>query len=222
MKDAKGTGGNGAKLRMALIDVYNVKGEKILERDIRDEIFTVSVREDMLHQVVRGQLASSRSGSASTKNRSRVRGSRRKLWRQKGTGRARVGAASSPLRRGGGVAFGPMPRDYSFKINKKVRKAALKMALADKFKTGQLIVVDDFHLEEIKTKKFLEILENFDVDNVLIVTEKPEENLEKSSRNVRNVKLIRAEGLNVYDILRHEYLLFVEPALAMVEEALGK
>lgn len=222
MKDAKGTGGNGAKLRMALIDVYNVKGEKILERDIRDEIFTVSVREDMLHQVVRGQLASSRSGSASTKNRSKVRGSRRKLWRQKGTGRARVGAASSPLRRGGGVAFGPMPRDYSFKINKKVRKAALKMALADKFKTGQLIVVDDFHLEEIKTKKFLEILENFDVDNVLIVTEKPEENLEKSSRNVRNVKLIRAEGLNVYDILRHEYLLFVEPALAMVEEALGK
>jgi len=207
---------------MALIDVYNAKGEKILERDIRDEIFTVSVREDMLHQLVRSQLASSRSGSASTKNRSKVRGSRRKLWRQKGTGRARVGAASSPLRRGGGVAFGPMPRDYSFKINKKVRKAALKMALADKFKTGRLIVVDDFHLEEIKTKKFLEILENFDVDNVLIVTEKPDENLEKSSRNIRNVKLLRAEGLNVYDILRHECLLFVEPALAIVEEALGK
>jgi len=207
---------------VALIDVHNVKGEKIRERDIGDEIFAVSVREDILHQVVRGQLAISRSGSASSKNRSRIKASGRKLWRQKGTGRARVGAASSPIRRGGGVAFGPMPRDYSFKINKKVRKAALKMALADKFKTGQLVVVDNFHLEEIKTKRFLEILANFDLDSVLIVTEKPDENLENSSRNIRNVKLLRAEGLNVYDVLTHEYLLFVEPALGIVEEVLGK
>jgi large subunit ribosomal protein L4 len=207
---------------MALIDVYNVKGEKILERDIRDEIFAVSIRADILHQVARGQLAGTRSGSASTKNRSKVRASSRKLWRQKGTGRARAGVASSPLRRGGGVAFGPIPRDYSFKTNKKVRKAALKMALADKFKTGQLIVVDSFHLEEIKTKKLFEILGNLDLDNVLIVTEKPDDNLEKSSRNIRNVKLLRAEGLNVYDILSHESLLFVEPALGIVEEALGK
>jgi large subunit ribosomal protein L4 len=207
---------------MALVDVHNIKGEKIFERGIRDEIFTVSIREDMLHQVVRGQLASSRSGSASTKNRSKVRASTRKLWRQKGTGRARVGAASSPLRRGGGVTFGPIPRDYSFKINKKVRKAALRMALAGKFKTGQLIVVDNLRLEEIKTKKFFEILENFDLDNVLIVTEKPDENLEKSSRNIRKVKLLRAEGLNVYDILTHEHLLFVESALGIVEEALAK
>jgi len=206
---------------MALIDVYNVKGEKILERDIRDEIFAVSIRADILHQVARGQLAGARSGSASTKNRSKVRASSRKLWRQKGTGRARAGVASSPLRRGGGVAFGPIPRDYSFKTNKKVRKAALKMALADKFKTGQLIVVDSFHLEEIKTKKLFEILGNLDLDNVLIVTEKPDDNLEKSSRNIRNVKLLRAEGLNVYDILSHESLLFVEPALGIVEEALG-
>jgi len=206
---------------VALIDVHNVKGEKILERDIKDEVFTVPIREDILHQVVRGQLAGSRSGSASTKNRSKIRASTRKLWRQKGTGRARVGAASSPLMRGGGVAFGPMPRDYSFKINKKVRRAALKMALADKFKTGQIIVVDNFHLEEIKSKKFLEILENFDVDNVLIVTEKPDENLEKSSRNIKKVKLIRTEGLNVYDILSYKYLLFVEPALGIVEEALA-
>ncbi len=207
---------------MALIDVHNVKGEKILERDIRDEIFNVSIKEDIVHQVVRGQLASSRSGSASTKNRSKVKASGRKLWRQKGTGRARAGAASSPLRRGGGVTFGPIPRDYSFKTNKKERKAALRMALADKFKAGQLIVVDKFELEEIKTKKFFEVLKNFDLASVLIVTEKPDENLEKSSRNIRNVKLLRAEGLNVYDILSHESLLFVEPALGIVEEALGK
>jgi large subunit ribosomal protein L4 len=207
---------------MGAIDVYNVKGEKIFQRDLRDEIFDVSVREDIMHQVIKDQLASSRSGSASTKNRSKVKASSRKLWRQKGTGRARVGAASSPLRRGGGVTFGPLPRDYSFKINKKVRKAALRMALADKFKTGQLIVVDSLHLEEIKTKKFFEILKNLDLDNVLIVTEKPDENLEKSSRNIRKVKLLRAEGLNVYDILTHEHLLFVEPALERVEEVLAE
>lgn len=207
---------------MALIDVHNIKGEKIHERNIKDEIFNVSVREDIIHQVVRDQLASSRSGSASTKNRSKVRASSRKLWRQKGTGRARVGAASSPIRRGGGVAFGPVPRDYSLKVNKKVRKAALRMALADKFKTGQLFVVDNIHLEEISTGKFFDVLKNFDLDNALIVTEREDENLEKSSRNIRRVKLLRAEGLNVYDILSHEYLLFVEGALGIVEEALAQ
>jgi len=207
---------------VAHIDVHNVKGEKIHERNIKDEIFNVSVREDIIHQVVRSQLASTRSGSASTKNRSKVKASSKKLWRQKGTGRARVGAASSPIRRGGGVAFGPVPRDYSFKVNKKVRKAALRMALADKFKTGQLFVVDSILLEEISTGKLFEVLKNFDVNNALIVTEREDENLEKSSRNIKKVKLLRAEGLNVYDILRHEYLLFVEGALGIVEEALAQ
>jgi len=206
---------------MALIDVHNIDGEKISERDIKDEIFGVSIREDILHQVVRGQLAISRSGSASAKNRSMVKASKKKLWRQKGTGRARVGASSSPIRRGGGVAFGPRPRDYSFKINKKVKKAALRMALADKFKAGQLLVVDSFHLEEIKTKRFFSVLKNFDLSNVLIVTEGLDENLERSSRNMKQVKLLGAGGLNVYDILSHEHLLFVEPALGIVEEALA-
>ncbi|RLB30266.1 MAG: 50S ribosomal protein L4 [Deltaproteobacteria bacterium] len=206
---------------MALIDVHNVKGEKIHERDIKDEIFNVFIREDILHQVIRGQLTSSRSGSASTKNRSKVRASSRKLWRQKGTGRARVGAASSPLRRGGGVAFGPLPRDYSLKINKKIRKMALRMALADKYKAGQILVVDNIHLEEKNTGKFFNILKTFDLDNVLIITEREDENLEKSSRNIRSVKLLRAEGLNVYDILSHENLLFIEGAMGKVEEALA-
>jgi len=206
---------------MTTIDVYNVKGEKIFDRDLKDEIFNVSVREDILHQVVRGRLASSRSGTASSKNRSKVKASTRKLWRQKGTGRARVGAASSPLRRGGGVVFGPIPRDYSFKINKKIKKSALRMALADKFKTGQILVIDEFHLDEIKTKKLVDILRSLNVDNALIVTEKPDENLEKSSRNIKKIKLLRAEGLNVYDVLTHKYLLFVEPALGIVEEALA-
>jgi large subunit ribosomal protein L4 len=211
-----------SKAIVAHIDVHNVKGEKIHERNIKDEIFNVSVKEDIIYQVVRSQLASTRSGSASTKNRSKVKASSKKLWRQKGTGRARVGAASSPIRRGGGVAFGPVPRDYSFKVNKKVRKAALRMALADKFKTGQLFVVDNIHLEEISTGKLFEVLKNFDVNNALIVTEREDENLEKSSRNIKKVKLLRAEGLNVYDILRHEYLLFIEGALGIVEEALAQ
>ena len=205
---------------MAFLDIYNVNGEKISQRDIKEEVFNVAIREDLLHQVVRAQLANYRSGTASSKNRSKVKASTRKLWRQKGTGRARVGASSSPIRRGGGVAFGPMPRDFSFKVNKKIRKSALRMALADKFKAGQIFVVDGLRMDEIKTKQFTDILKNLELDNVLIVTEKRNENLEKSSRNVRNVKLLRAEGLNVYDILTHESLLFIEPALGVVEEKL--
>jgi len=205
---------------MAFLDVYNVNGEKVSQRDIKEQVFNVAIREDLIHQVARAQLAGYRSGTASSKNRSRVKASTQKLWRQKGTGRARVGASSSPTRRGGGVAFGPMPRDYAFKVNKKVRKSALRMALADKFKAGQIYVVDDLKMEEIKTKNFLGILRNLELENVLIVTEKRDENLEKSSRNVRNVKLVRAEGLNVYDILTHESLLLIEPALGVIEERL--
>ena len=206
---------------MAIIDVYNANAEKVSERNIKDDVFAVAVREDVLHQVVRSQLAHARSGTASTKNRSQVAASTRKLWRQKGTGRARVGAGSSPLRRGGGVIFGPTPRDYFLKVNKKVKKAALRMALADKLREGNVIVIDTFQLEEIKTKRFLEILQNFNVDNVLIVSDTHNEILERSCRNIPNVKLLRAEGLNVYDILRHKHLLFIEPALGIVEEALA-
>jgi large subunit ribosomal protein L4 len=205
---------------MAFLDIYNVNGEKISQRDIKEEVFNVAISEDLVHLVVRAQLANYRSGTASSKNRSKVKASTRKLWRQKGTGRARVGASSSPIRRGGGVAFGPMPRDFSFKVNKKVRKSALRMALADKFKAGQIFVVDGLQMDEIKTKQFTDILRNLELNNVLIVMEKRDEKLEKSSRNVRNVKLLRAEGLNVYDILTHESLLFIEPALGVVEEKL--
>jgi large subunit ribosomal protein L4 len=205
---------------MAFLDIYNVNGEKVSQRDIKEEVFNVAIREDLVHQAVRAQLANYRSGTASSKNRSKVKASTRKLWRQKGTGRARVGASSSPIRRGGGAAFGPRPRDFSPKVNKKVRKSALRMALADKFKAGQIRVVDGLQMDEIKTKQFTDILKNLELENVLIVTEKRDEKLEKSSRNVRNVKLLRAEGLNVYDILTHESLLFIEPALGVVEEKL--
>jgi len=205
---------------MAFLDIYNVHGEKVSQRDIREEIFNVAIREDLIHLVVRAQLAGYRTGTASSKNRSKVKASTRKLWRQKGTGRARVGASSSPIRRGGGVTFGPTPRDYSFKVNKKVRKSALRMALADRFKEGRIVVVDDIKLEEIKTKSLTNILNNLELDSVLIITAKRDGDLEKISRNLRNVKLLRAEGLNVYDILTHKSVLFIEPALAAVEERL--
>jgi large subunit ribosomal protein L4 len=205
---------------MAFLDIYNVHGEKVSQRDVNEEVFNVDIRGDVVHQAARAQLAGRRSGTAASKNRSKVKASTTKLWRQKGTGRARVGASSSPIRRGGGVAFGPLPRDYSFKVNRKVRKSALQMALTDKFKAGRIFVVDGLTMEEIKTKHFLDILRSLELDNVLIVTEKKDENLEKSSRNVRTIKLLRAEGLNVYDILTHESLLFTEPALEMVEEKL--
>jgi large subunit ribosomal protein L4 len=154
------------------------------------------------------------------KNRSEVRGSRSKLWRQKGTGRARVGAASSPTRRGGGVAFGPSPRDYVKKVSKKVRKSALRMALTDKVKAEQLIVLDSLELPEIKTGRFVEVMKEFAVDKALIVTHDKLSNLEKSSRNVPRVKVLRYEGLNVYDILRYDHLLLEQSALEKIQEAL--
>lgn len=203
-----------------MADVYNLKAEKISQMELNEAVFDVPIKRHILHQVVVSQLNNRRSGSASTKSRSEVRGSGKKLWRQKGTGRARVGAASSPTRRGGGVAFGPAPRSYLTKVSKKVKKAALRMALTDKRKLDRLVVVDHFDLEEIKTRFFIQIMKEFDVNRALIITEEKNDNLEKSSRNVPWVKVMRYQGLNVYDILRHDHLFLVQPAVAKIEEAL--
>ena len=163
---------------MTLINVYNLEAEKISEMEINDGVFNVPIKKHILHQIVVSQLSNRRRGCASTKSRSEVKGSGRKLWRQKGTGRARVGSASSPTRRGGGVTFGPSPRKYSKKTPKKIRKAALNMALSDKFTSDRIVILEDFNLEEIKTKYFVQIMKNFDVKKALIVTEAKNENLE--------------------------------------------
>ena len=205
---------------MAVIDVYNLQKEKTSEIELRDDVFNVPIKKHVLHQVVVSQMNNRRSGSASTKNRAAVNISGKKLWRQKGTGRARVGAASSPTRIGGGVAFGPTPRKYTTKVSKKVKKLALSMALTDKLKNNRLVVVRDFQLSEVKTKNFVEIMKLFDVTKALIVTEAKNENLEKSSRNVPGIKVLRHEGINVYDILNHEHILMVQPAVEKIEEAL--
>ena len=205
---------------MAVIDVYNLEKEKTSEIELRDDVFDVPIKKHVLHQVVVSQLNNRRSGSAATKNRSAANMSGRKQWRQKGTGRARAGAASSPTRIGGGVAFGPTPRKYTTRVPKKVKKLALSMALTDKFKNNRLVVVQDFQLPEVKTKDFVDIMKLFDVTKALIVTDAKNENLEKSSRNVPGIKVLRHEGLNVYDVLNHEHILMVQPAVERIEEAL--
>ena len=205
---------------MPAIDVFNLKKEKVSEVELKDEVFNVPIKEHVVHQVIVGQLSGHRSGTAASKSRSEVRASGAKLWRQKGTGRARVGDASSPTRRGGGVAFGPMPRNYAQKVPRKVRKAAVRMALTDKVQTDQLIVIDNFGLPEIKTKRFLAVMKDFDVRKALIVTHGKIDNLEKSSRNVPWVKVVRYEGLNAYDILTYDTLFLEQSAIGEIEEAL--
>jgi len=202
---------------MATVDVLNMNGDKVSQTELPDEIFNVPVKSPVLHQVVKAQLAAKRSGTACVKNRSDIRGSQRKLYRQKGTGRARKGNIKSPLLRGGGVVFGPHPRSYEQKVSKKVRKLALKMALTSKLQDNDVTVVDQFELSEIKTKDFVAAIQNLEASKALIVTIKKDETLERSSRNVPGVKVIRCEGLNVYDILKYERLVLVEDAVKGIE-----
>ena len=202
---------------MPVVDVINSRGEKVSKVELSDELFNVSVKKSVLHEVVTMQLAARRSGTAAVKRRSDIRGSRRKLFRQKGTGRARRGDIKSPLLRGGGVAFGPEPRTYAAKVPKRVKKLALKMALSSKFQDENLVVLDDFRLEQIKTKPFLEIISRLNLGSSLIVTHTKDEILERSSRNVPGVKVLRSEGLNVYDILKYEALVLLEPSIQGIE-----
>ena len=205
---------------MPVVDVKNIKGKKVAQVDLADVIFNVTVKTSVLHEVVNMQLANSRSATASVKHRSDIRGSGRKLFRQKGTGRARRGDIKSPLLRGGGVTFGPDGRKYAFRAPKKIRKLALKMALTSKLQSSELLVLDKLELQEIKTRQFAEILKTLNLKNALIVTDKKDDKLELSSRNVPDVKVLRSEGLNVYDILKYHTLVLLEPAIKNIEERL--
>jgi len=202
---------------MATVDVINIKGDKVSQAELPDEIFNVTVNGPVLHQVVKAQLAARRSGTACVKNRSDVAGSSHKLYRQKGTGRARKGNIKSPVLRGGGVVFGPHPRSYEQKVPKKVRKLALKMALTSKLQDNELMVLDRFELAQIKTKDFVAAVQTLEASKALIVTVEKNANLELSSRNVPGVKIIRCEGLNVYDILKYDKLILLEEAVKGIE-----
>lgn len=202
---------------MAVVNVINSKAQKVSQIDLVDAIFNIPVNGSILHEVVTMQLASRRSGSASVKHRSDVKGSRRKLFRQKGTGRARRGDIKSPLLRGGGSVFGPDSRSYSYKVPKKVRTLALKMALSSKLKEEHLVVLDEFGLDEIKTRDFVKVMNALNAKHALIITENKNETLELSARNVPDIKVLRVEGLNVYDILKYEKVVLLESSIKRIE-----
>ena len=205
---------------MSAITVYTQEKEKISEMDLDPRIFESDVKGHLIHDVVRMQMARKRSGSASTKTRTMVRGGGAKPWRQKGTGRARAGTIRSPLWRGGGVVFGPSPRKYDVAIPKKVRKGALRSALSLRNKEGKIWILKDLAFEEIKTKRFIQFLETFGLKNALIVLDEKNVTVERSARNIPGVKILRVEGLNVYDILAHEQLVLVEKAVERIQEVL--
>lgn len=206
---------------MAAVDVLNSAGKKVSETELPDEIFSVPVKASVLHEVVRSQLVSKRVGTAASKTRGMVSGSTKKLFRQKGTGNARPGSIKSPLRKGGGVIFGPSPRSYAFQVPKKVRKLALKMALSSKREDNTVFVIDDLKMEEIKTKVLAGVLKNLDLNDLLIVSDAEDTNLALSSRNIPDVKVIKTAGLNVYDILKFKNLLLVESSIKNIEGRLS-
>ncbi len=205
---------------MAVCDVVNTSAEKVGEIELNDALFDVEVKPGVLHEVVCMQRANRRAGTASTKTRGEVRGGGAKPWRQKGTGRARSGSRTSPIWRGGGTVFGPKPRDYSYRLPKKVRRLALRMALSARRQEGNLVVLDDFTLPGIKSKEFARVMGNFGFDNCLVVTADPDEKLHLSARNVVGYKVLPVAGLNVYDILKYSKLMLVQSSLEKLEARL--
>jgi large subunit ribosomal protein L4 len=208
---------------MGSVDVINQKGEKVDSIELDDSIFNAEIREGLVQRVVLWQLAKRRSGSASTKTRAEVSGGGKKPWRQKGTGRARAGSNRSPIWTGGGTTFGPRPRSYAFSLPKKVRSSALKSVLTFKLKENRLTVIDKIELEAPKTKLFAQIVTEMGWDGVktLFITPEKDENLLRSSRNLHKIMILPPEGLNVYDLLRHDRLVLLQEAVPRIHERLG-
>ena len=206
---------------MPVVSVYDIKKNKVAEVALNDAVFGAEVNRDVIYEVVRMQMAAKRQGTHDTKERSEIRGGGKKPWRQKGTGRARAGTTRSPLWRGGGTVFGPTPRDHSFTVPKKVRRLALISALSMKVKEEKLLVLKDFPLAEVKTKTFKEVLDLFGLKKTLVVIDRSNEVLEKSSRNLPDVKMMRCEGINVYDLLKYDSLVLLEPSIQKIEGALA-
>lgn len=207
---------------MAKIAVFDISRKQVSERELVDEVFNADVKGYLLHDMVRYQLAGRRQGTAKAKGRSEVRGGGKKPFKQKGTGNARQGTPTAPNHVGGGVVFGPSPRDYSFKLNRKVKQSALRSALSVRFKEECMTVVNSLDLEQISTKGFSEVLDRFELKKALIVIDSENTNLELSARNVPFVKVLRAEGVNVYDILKYPNLVMTEAAVDQIEGVLAK
>ncbi|MBU4533913.1 MAG: 50S ribosomal protein L4 [Eubacteriales bacterium] len=208
---------------MPKVAVYNVEGDNVGELELSDTIFGQAVNQTVMHEVVVMQLANRRRGTHQTKTRSDVRGGGRKPWRQKGTGRARHGTIRSPIWRGGGIVFGPHPRDYSYSVPKKVRRLALKSALSAKLEAGQILVLDELRIDEPKTREMVRILNNLKAgEGALVVTADKSFGVQRSLRNIPGVKSLESAHLNVLDILDHPTLVITKDAVAQVEEVLSR
>ena len=203
---------------MANVSVYNIEGKEVGTIDLNDAVFGVEVNEHLVHMAVVSQLANKRQGTQSAKTRAEVRGGGKKPWRQKGTGHARQGSTRAPQWTGGGVVFAPTPRDYSFKLNKKERRAALKSALTSRVEEKKFIVVDEINFDEIKTKKFQDVLNNLSVSKALVVLEDGNKNAELSARNIADVKTAKTNTINVYDILKYNTVIATKAAVQAIEE----
>ena len=203
---------------MANVSVYNMEGKEVGTMELCDKVFGVEVNEHLVHMAVVQQLANNRQGTQKAKTRSEVSGGGRKPWRQKGTGHARQGSTRSPQWTGGGVVFAPVPRDYSFKLNKKEKRAALKSVLTSKVADGKFVVVDELKLDEIKTKKFVEVMNNLKVEKALVVLDDMNENVIASAANVPTVKTAQTNELNVFDALKYDTVVVTKAAVATIEE----
>jgi large subunit ribosomal protein L4 len=207
---------------MPRIDVYKTDGTKVGQTNLKNDIFGIEVNEAVMHQVVVAHLANKRQGTQSTLTRAEIRGGGIKPWRQKGTGRARAGTATSPLWRTGGVIFAPKPRDYSQSVNKKVKKLAMKSALSSKVAEKKLVCLEDLKMKQVKTKDFIQILKNLEVEGkVLVCTEDKAENVVKSSRNIPGVCPTFAGVLSVYDVLNYDTLIVTKKAIKKIAEVLS-
>ena len=203
---------------MATVAVYNIEGKEVDKLELNDNVFGVEINEHLVHLAVVSQLANGRQGTQSAKTRSEVSGGGRKPWRQKGTGHARQGSTRSPQWTGGGVVFAPKPRDYSMKMNKREKQIAIKSALTSKVQDSKLIVVDEFKLDEIKTSKCVQILDNLKAPKALVVTKDKDEKVVLSARNIPTVKTTMTNSINVYDILKYDSLVITKDAVAAIEE----
>ena len=203
---------------MATVSVLNMEGKEVEKLELNDNIFGVEINEHLVHLAVVSQLANGRQGTQSAKTRSEVSGGGRKPWRQKGTGHARQGSTRSPQWTGGGVVFAPKPRDYSFKMNKKEKRIALLSALSSKVADNKIVVLDAFNLDEVKTKKFAEVMSNLKVDKALVVIEGENKNVVLSGRNIPTVKVSATNEINTYDVLKYETLVVTKAAVEKLEE----
>ena len=193
----------------------------VIQPEFNEAIFGAKTRAPLLHQAVLMQLANRRAGTAATKSKGFVSGGGKKPWRQKGTGRARAGSIRSPIWIGGGTVFGPQPRDYSYRMPRTARREALRSALSLKHRDGKIVVVDKFDLDQPKTKLMAQALQELKIDSALIVLAQPDVKIERSARNLPKIKVLRVEGLNVYDLLRYEHLILTDGALKLLEERLA-